>query len=138
MKYLAVRQLQVVYLLLLAVFVQGCANVNPIAAAETPEQRAYAIYGTFVIFSEKAADLAENAALPRSVRLGLVEAEEDARPVVDSMLEVLEEYETIRAQVDAGETGEERFVIVASNLNSWVDRVAPLVEGLVTAVKEAT
>lgn len=135
----AIQQRYYTFLLLLvALGLQACASVNPIAAAETTEQRAYAMYGTFVIASEKAADLAENASLPRSVRLGLVDAEEDARPVVESMLEVLAEYETIRAQVDAGETSEDRLVIVANNLNSWVDRVAPLINRLISRVQEAT
>ena len=125
-------------LLLTALGLQACASINPIAAAETPDQRAYAIFGTFTIFSEKAADLAENTSLPRSIRLGLVNAQEDARPIVMSMLEVLDEYETIKAQIDAGGTGQNRFVIVANNLNSWVDRVAPLVKRLVNAVTEVT
>ena len=134
----AIQQRYFAFLLLLtALGLQACASINPIAAAETPDQRAYAIFGTFTIFSEKAADLAENPTLPRNVRLGLVNAQEEARPVVNDMLEVLDEYETIKAQVEAGETGQDRFAIVARNLNSWVDRVVPLVNRLVSRVTEA-
>ncbi len=122
--------------MLMRVVAQGCASVNPIAAAETPDQRAYAMFGTYTIAAEKAADLAENSQLPNSVRLGLVEVEEDAAPVVVSMMEALGTYEAIRAELAAGETGRDRYVIAATNLASWVDRVAPLVSKLVTAVED--
>lgn len=141
MNYLVeTRKIFTLYFLSLLVAVgamQGCTSANPIKAAETNEQRAYAIYGTFVIFSEKAADLAENPSLPRNVRLSLVEAEEDASPIVDGMLEVFAEYQVIEAEFKAGMTTEERFLTVANNLNSWVNRVAPLVNRLVARVEEA-
>lgn len=124
-------------LILNALFLSACQSANPIAAAETDEQRAYAAYGTFVIFQEKAADLAEDANIPRGARLRIISAEERARPVAESLLEAYVEFITIRAEFDAGETTEARLVTAANSLNNWVTRLAPLVNELVRNIKGA-
>lgn len=127
-----------VYVLLLAVALAGCQAANPIAQAETPEQRAYAAYGTFVIFQEKAADIAEDATLPRGVRLRVAQAEQRARPVAESLIETYVEFIEIKAEFDAGDpTAEARLVQVSNSLNDWVNRLAPLVSELVRNVKGA-
>ncbi len=115
----------------------ACQNVNPIAAAETNEQRAYAAYGTFVIFSEKAADIAELPSVPRNVKLALIGAEERAGPVADDLLDALLEFESIRDEFSAGTSTEERVLIASNNLNSWINRLLPLVNDLIKEVKGA-
>ncbi len=125
------------FALLLLVGLQGCAGTNPIAAAETPEQRAFAAYGTFVIFQEKGADLAEQANLPRSVRLAIVNAEERAKPVADNLLDAYTEFLIVKAEFDAGETSQDRLMIASRSLNDWVTRLAPLMNELVRSVKGA-
>jgi hypothetical protein len=83
------------------------------------------VYGTYVIFAEKAADLAENDALSRSVRLGLVEAEERTSPVVTSLLNALQDFQTLQNSA------------TENNLLVWVDRALPLVNDLIRSVKGA-
>lgn len=137
MKNVAV-DIRQVWLLILAVALAGCQSANPIAAADTNEQRAYASYGTFVIFQEKAADLAQDATLPRGVRLRVAQAEQRARPVAESLLTTYMEFIEIKAEFDAGDpTAEARLVTVSNNLNNWVNRLAPLVNELVRNVKGA-
>ena len=131
------RNYQTAWLLLIMVALAGCKGANPIAAAETSEQRAYAAYGTFVIMQEKAVDLARNETLSRSVRLGIINAEERAKPVADSLLGAINEYEAIRAQLDAGTTTEDQMVIASNNLNNWVSRLIPLTTQLIAAVQGA-
>lgn len=133
------RQLDYRYAwLLLWVFAfAGCQSANPIAAAETSEQRAYAAYGTFVIFQEKAADLVEEQSLSRSVRLRIVQAEERAKPVADSLLDAYVEFISVKAEFDAGNTSQDRLVIAANRLDGWVTRLAPLVNELVRIIKGA-
>ena len=118
-------------------FVAGCQSANPIAAAETNEQRAYAAYGTFVIFQEKAADLAEDPAIPNGVKLRIIAAEERAKPVADSLLDAYAEFLAIKAQFDAGQSTEEAVLIASNNLNDWITRLAPLVNELIRNVKGA-
>lgn len=129
-----IRQL---WLLLFAIALAGCQSANPMAAANTNEQRAYAAYGTFVIFQEKAADLAEDSAIPRGVKLRIIQAEERAKPAADSLLDAYTEFLVIRAQFDAGQTTEEKVLIASNNLNDWVTRLLPLINELVRNVKGA-
>jgi len=125
------------FVALLLVGLQGCASTNPIAAAETSEQRAYAAYGTFVIFQEKAADLVEEESIPDGVKLRIIEAEERAKPVADSLLDAYTEFLAIKAEFDAGETSEERLVAAANSLNDWITQLAPLINELVRNIKGA-
>ena len=133
------RQLDYRYAwLLLWVFaLAGCQSANPIAAAETSEQRAYAAYGTFVIFQEKAADLVEEQSLSRSVRLRIVQAEERAKPIADSLLDAYVEFISVKAEFDAGNTSQARLVTAANRLDGWVSRLAPLINELVRTIKGA-
>ena len=124
-------------LLCFSAVLQGCAGTNPIAAAETPEQRAYAAYGTFVIAQETAADLVEDTAIPRGVKLRIIAAEERAQPVAESMLEAYMEFLIIKAEFDAGDTSEQRLTIAARELDDWVTQLAPLVAELLRNVKGA-
>lgn len=125
------------WLLLWLVALSGCQSANPMRAAETPEQRAYAAYGTFVIAQETAADLVEQQNIPRGVRLRIIQAEERAKPVADSLLDAYTEYLIIKAEFDAGDTSEQRLVIAANNLDDWVTQLAPLVAELLRNVKGA-
>ena len=125
------------WLLLLLTALAGCQSANPMRAAETPEQRAYAAYGTFVIAQETAADLVEDASIPDGVRLRIIQAEERAKPVADSLLDAYTEYLIIKAEFDAGDTSEQRLVIAAESLDDWVTQLAPLVAELLRNVKGA-
>ena len=125
-------------LLMLVVALAGCKAANPIAAAETPEQRAYAAYGTFVIFQEKAADIVEDQTLSRNIRLSVAQAEQRARPVAESLIATYVEFIEVKAEFDAGDpTAEARLVQVSTSLNDWVNRLAPLINELVRNVRGA-
>lgn len=113
-------------ILLLTLFVAvACESINPVGKAETLEQRAFAVYGTYVIFAEQAADLAENDALPRSVRLALVTAEERTSPVIESLLNAVQDLQVLNSST------------TRTSLESWVDRALPLVSDLVRSVRGA-
>lgn len=134
----AVVDVRYVLLLILALALGGCKSANPVAAAETPEQRAYAAYGTFVIFQEKAADIVEDTAIPRGVRLSVAQAEQRARPVAESLIATYVELIEVKAEFDAGDPGAEARVLqVSASLNDWVTRLAPLVNELVRNVRGA-
>lgn len=132
-----VLDIRQVYVLLLAVALAGCQSANPIAAAETNEQRAYAAYGTFVIFQEKAADLAEDPNIPNGAKLRIIAAEERAKPIAESLLDAYTEFLAIKAEFDAGQTTEERVIAASNNLNDWITRLAPVVNELIRNVKGA-
>lgn len=115
----------------------GCQSANPIAAAETSEQRAYAAYGTFVIVQEKAADLAEDPAIPRGVKLRIIQAEERAKPVADSLLDAYTAFLVIKGEFDAGETSEQRLLSASRELDGWITELAPLINEIIRNIKGA-
>ncbi len=131
------RQIQTFYLLAIVFALQACAGSNPIAKAETTEQRAFATYGTFVIIEEQAAKLVSSGQLSDSAVRAIARADAQVKSVADSLLNATLEFTVIRAEFEAGETGEERFVRAMNELNSWVERARPLIANLITAVRGA-
>lgn len=115
----------------------GCQSANPMKAAETPEQRAYAAYGTFVIAQETAADLVEDASIPDGVRLRIIQAEERAKPVADSLLDAYMGFLVIKAEFEANETTEARFIAASRELDDWVTQLAPLINDLLRNIRGA-
>ena len=126
-----VRSFSYLFLVLLLVSCSACQSVNPLAQAETHSQRAYALYGTYVIFVEKAADLAEDPRVSPLVKLRLIGAEERISPLIDSLLIALREYEHLRTQ----ENNTEKLLVLAENLEEIITKTAPLVEILITNVR---
>ncbi len=125
------------FVLLLLVGLQGCASTNPLAAAETSEQRAYAAYGTFVIFQEKAVDLVGEESIPSDVRLRIIAAEDRAKPVADNLLDAYVEFLVVKAEFNAGNTSQDRLVVAANSLDDWVTRLAPMVNELIRTLQGA-
>lgn len=126
-------------LLVALVALSGCATVGgPVAAAETVEQRAFALYGTFAVFEETAADIVEDEAVPVEIRRAIQSADSRAKPVVDSMLAAALEANRIRLQVAAGTNTTERLLIVVGQLEGWIARAGPLVDGLVASVRDGS
>lgn len=113
----------------------NCAVVDPLRQAETTGQRAYALYGTYVIFVEKAADIVESPNVPPTLKLRLIAAEEKAAPIVESLIEVLFEYERIEREVKAQTTPPERLLAVSRNLETMLLEATPLIEVLINTVR---
>ena len=133
------RQLdyRLAWLILCLTALTACQSANPIRAAETSEQRAYAAYGTFVIFQEMAADLVEQPSIPRNAKLAIVKAEERAKPVADSLLEAYVEFISVKAEFQAGNTSQDKLITASTRLDDWVTRLAPLVNELLRTIKGA-
>ena len=122
----------------LTMLMAACLFTHPVTRADTVDQRAYAAYGTYVIFVEKAAHLVERPDIPISMKLQLIEAEERASPVATGLLRTVREYETLRATIVIGVVTEERLVVVSSQLNHWVNRLLPLIDNLIRTVRGAS
>lgn len=138
MNYLVqTRQLFAFYCLLLLIGLQGCAASNPLAQAETVEQKAYAAYGTFVIAEEQAAKLVSSGQLNNSQIIAIGKADERAKAVVDDLLEAVLEFEAIKAEFEEFGSGEQRYVNAMNNLNNWTGRLVPLINNLLAAVRGA-
>lgn len=139
MSYLTVgvRQYQTFFLLAIMLLLQACAASNPVAKAETIEQRAFATYGTFVIIEEQAAKLVSSGQIPDSAVRAIARADSQIKSVADALLDTALEFVVIRAQYEAGATTEEKFVRAMNELNGWIERARPLIATLIAAVNEA-
>ena len=128
---------QAIYLIVIMVGLSACGSANPLAKADTAEQKAYATYGTFVIIEEQAAELVSSGELPRSAVIAIGKADERAKPVADSLLDATLEFTVIKAEFESNGEGQDKFVNSMNDLNSWIERAKPLIANLIAAVKGA-
>lgn len=114
----------------------GCQGANPVKAAETVEQKAFALYGLFTVFEEFGADVIETDGVPSDIKRGIQHADAVAKPIADALLDAALEVQRIRAQVLAEDTNHDRLALVLANLSDWVVRAEPAITRLVAAVNE--
>jgi hypothetical protein len=118
-------------------FASCVAALNPVAAAKTTEQKAFAIYGEFVVFEEAAAKIAKDPSTQLSVLQALRMADTKAKAVMDTTLNAALDVIEIERQIAVGQTTQDKLLIATTNLQSWVDQGTPLVNDLIKAVKGA-
>lgn len=132
------KPLPIAYALLLLAtlaYLQGCATVaGPVRAAETTEQKAFALYGTFVVFEEQGAKLVVDSRIDVNARRAIQRADLAAKPVADDLLEAALELNAIREDFNASDS---RLEFAARNVESIVLRMEPLLAELVRSVKGA-
>lgn len=117
-----------------ALTISACKTINPVTAAETPEQRAYAVYGTFVVAEELGAKIVTDATTPASVKQAIKDADAKAKPAADALLDATQQVMTVRAQLAAGATTEDKLKTVIANLDTWITDASPKVSALLKAV----
>ena len=118
---------------LISVILSGCHS-NPLTVAQTPEEKAYALYGTFVVFEEQAAIVIKQAATPVDAKTAIRKADAAAKPVADALLAAVREYILIKGELAAGTTTNDKLVLATANLNKWVAQATPLIQALVISV----
>jgi hypothetical protein len=117
---------------------------NPIAAAQTIDQRAYALLHSYAAVLEEATDIVEDPAAPVAFKRALGQAERAATPAIETLQIAVTAYVRARADFDAasgaGQTRLERaataLTIAAQRLNEAIAAArAPVaeLEGLVRA-----
>lgn len=116
------------------VVIASCAY-NPVKDAQTPEQKAYALYGEFVVFEEAGAKLMQSTDVPVNVKAVIRDADSKAKPLADKLLDASLEVLKVRAAVKAGADTPARLQIVEDNLAQWYASAAPRITDLVHAVK---
>lgn len=123
--------------LLAAVALVGCAG-SPIKVAQTTEQKAYALYGTFVIAEEQAAKLtAPTSNLSPAAKTAIIAASQRAQPAMDVVLLGISQYEAARADFEAAKIDKPAFQVVVDKLGGWVAQAQALVGPLLISLKGA-
>lgn len=117
----------------------ACATTpaDPLNAATTLSQKAYAVYGTFVVYEEQGAALVGNPKVAPEAKAAIKAADAKAKPIVDAMMETAVAVDQIKKDVAAGLKDNTALYVVASNLQAWLNNAVPAVEHLVDAVKGA-
>lgn len=131
------KNLTTALLVVVAVALQACASLNPVSHAKTTEQRAYALYGEFVVIEEQAAVAAQSADVPSAVRQSIVAADVVAKPIADELLKTAVLVKSIREDFAQGQSSEEKVVIATASLQKWYAALAEQLPKLADALRGA-
>lgn len=144
------RELKTIQLLIatVAMAIFAACTVSPVKQAETFEQKAFALYGTYVIFQGKAAELVQDATVSDRIKQGLREADKVAYPVAEELVDAATTVSDIRDIIDTCKTleapeanptctptNEQRLANAITNLSTIYFRAQPIILNLVATVK---
>lgn len=126
-------KLQRLSVLPLILLLAACQH-NPFKTAQTVEQRGDALYGSYVIAKEQGATLLGNPSITDTAKRPLAEAMVASKEPADALQDSLIQYSTVKAQIAAGTTPQERLKIVESGVDGWIAKATPLINKLVEIV----
>lgn len=111
------RPLVVLQLFVLAALT-ACASLNPIAVANTPEQRYNATLLTYDAILEPAIEVLEDESVPVEVRRSIQAAIATSGEAYDAATSAYSDYKRARAAVAAGGQGQV-LEVASENLARW-------------------
>jgi len=114
----------------------GCAT-NPVNTAQTLDQKAYAVYGAFVVMEESAARLKQDATVVTEVKQALTAADARAKPSADALLQAIQDYDSAATALKAGSGTASALTITTANLKTWLERATADTDALINAVHAA-
>lgn len=115
----------------------ACGTLNPVAHAQTTEQKAYALYGEFVVIEEQAAEVAKSSEVSASIKLSIAAFDAAAKEAADSLLDAAVLVKSVRDDLARGKTTEEKLLIATANLERWRGELEPKLLRLASAIKGA-
>jgi hypothetical protein len=100
--------------------VPACAHLpsfeNPIAAAQSVDQRAYALLRTYAVVLEEATDIVRDPNAPATLKRALGQAERIATLAAETLGVAVRAYVGARADLDASDGAATAFAIAANRL----------------------
>ncbi len=114
----------------------ACAG-NPLSFAKTTEQRAWALYGTYVVHQEQAAALVQNPAVPEDVKARIRAADKVAHPIAEALFESASAVIETRRLVEAGSLPPEELAAANRKLSEAYVSAAQALVTVINMVKEA-
>lgn len=108
----------------------------PVVAAQTLDQRAYALLHTYAAVIEEAADVVRDPAAPDAVKRALARAEAAATPAAEVLAATVSAYLRARAEYDAAgtESATLAFAIAAQRLGEAIETARGPIEELTALV----
>lgn len=114
----------------------GCKSApNPIETAQTPEQKAFAVYGEFVVYEEIAADIVRMPQVSDSVKQRLKEIDAKTKPAADALRDAAMNVIEARELLSAGQSTDAKLDTANANLEHWYLQTRDLVTQLQGAVR---
>ena len=132
-RFFAVNVLLVVILSTL-VTLGGCETLTPTREAESIEQRAFALYGTFVIYQEAAARSMSDPQIPDSVKREAQQIDARAAPIASSLAESTATLSRLRREFEEGAASEGELLTAIRSVERWTQELAPLIARLISTV----
>ena len=120
-------------------FLAGCAATGfktPIEQAQSVEQKAYAIYGTYVATQERAASVVRSGRLKRIYILRIKQADKLAKPAADAVLELTTDVIATRKLLKTDKSKTAKLEILVDSLNNAITDMKPKLTALVKAVEQ--
>jgi len=123
--------------LAVALALAGCSTADPLKTAQTLEQKAFALYGTFVVYEEAGAEMILDPAVPDSVKVVIQQADSVAKPAADILVTVARETSVARAELALipSETFRDKLVAAIAALQRAYWSAKPKIDALSLAVE---
>lgn len=116
---------------------------NPVAAAKTADQTAYALLESYAAVLEEATDIVRNPSAPAVLKQGLVRAELVATPAADTLraafvayLRARADYEALPAGTPKAEKAAATLAIAAVRLDEGIRNARAPVEALKALIQK--
>lgn len=114
----------------------GCAPPRALATAQTPAQKAFALYGVFVAMEEAGAAIVTNELAPEIIKRAIRRADAMAKPTADAMLAGARRYQQLKRQLDTEPTDMANVTVIALHaLLAQIAEAEPKINALVGAVR---
>jgi hypothetical protein len=120
---------------LLLLMLAACTT-NPFKTAETPEQNADALYGSYAIWAEQGAEFLKDPTVADEVKRPVAEAIVAAQGPTNSFQDALIQLSKVKAELAAGTTSQEKLLIAQQNVDRWFLEAKPLIDKLISAVSK--
>jgi len=136
------KVLQSTLLLFVGVFALAACDTIFQNVPETLDQKAFALYGSFVAVEEVAANIVENPATPDGVVNAIAATDRVAKPLADTMVAAAREVSEVRAEIEvvekAGGTPADvllnKLALGLTTLQRTYTEARPGINALLTAV----
>jgi hypothetical protein len=122
-------------LLLMAATLSACANLNPIAVAETPEQKYAAVKLTYDALLTPAVQLVENTAVPNDLRRAMQDAIARSGETYKALNAAYADYVVAR-ETFTGADREQRLAVVAASLDGWITQLGQHVDAIAGGLRD--
>lgn len=116
-------------------FVVACQTTNPLAIAQTPEQKYAAAKLTYDAVLSAVQTFVADSSIPADARRGVQAAAARSGELYKSLNGAYVEYVAAKAQLAAGTTTSDKLTVASANLLQWEQQLEQAIGGIATALK---